>query len=85
MTAVHDYEGVGAWVEGRWKAKNPIVADVVAACRALIEARRLRVRFRHQRAHESTFAGRNDFATYNTRADRLATEAALGPTDPEQD
>ena len=79
LTVVHDYEGVGAWVEGRWKVKNPIVAEVVAACRVLIEARRLRVRFRHQRAHESTFAGRNDFATYNARADKLATEAALKP------
>jgi ribonuclease HI len=77
LTVVHDYEGVGAWLEGRWKAKNPIVAEVVAACRALVEARRLRVRFRHQRGHESTFAGRNDFAAYNARADRLATEAAL--------
>jgi hypothetical protein len=35
------------------------------------------VRFRHQRGHESTFAGRNDFARYNARADKLATEAAL--------
>jgi ribonuclease HI len=77
LTIVHDYEGVGAWMEGRWKAKNPIVAEVVAACRALVEARGIRVRFRHQRGHESTFAGRNDFAAYNARADRLATEAAL--------
>jgi len=76
LTVVHDYEGVGAWLEGRWKAKNPIVAEVVAACRAVIEARALRVRFRHQRGHESTFAGRNDFAAYNARADKLATEAA---------
>jgi ribonuclease HI len=77
LTVVHDYEGVGAWLEGRWKAKNPMVAEVVAASRTLIEARGLRVRFRHQRGHESTFAGRNDFAAYNARADKLATEAAL--------
>ena len=77
LTVVHDYEGVGAWLEDRWKAKNPIVAEVVAACRALNEARGLRVRFRHQRGHESTFAGRNDFARYNARADKLATDAGL--------
>jgi ribonuclease HI len=79
LTVVHDYEGVAAWLEGRWKAKNPVVAEVVAASRALVEARGLRVRFRHQRGHESTFAGRNDFAAYNARADKLATEAALRP------
>jgi hypothetical protein len=79
LTVVHDYEGVGAWIEGRWTAKNPIVAEIVAACRGLIEARELRVRFRHQRGHESSYAGRNDFALYNARADRLATEAALRP------
>ncbi len=26
LTVVHDYEGVGAWLEGTWKAKNPMVA-----------------------------------------------------------
>ena len=77
LTVVHDYEGVGAWIEGRWKTKNPMVAEVVAASRALIDGRGLRVRFRHQRGHESTFAGRNDFAAYNARADTLATAAAL--------
>ena len=77
LTVVHDYEGVGAWLEGRWKAKNPLVAEIVSACRRLLEGRALRVRFRHQRGHESTFAGRNDFARYNGRADKLATEAAL--------
>ena len=77
LTVVHDYEGVGAWLEGRWKAKNPIVAEVVTACRGLVEARGLRLGFRHQRGHESTFAGRNDFAAFNARADKLATEAAL--------
>ena len=77
VTVVHDYEGVGAWLAGRWKAKNPIVVEVVAASRRLIETNDLRVTFRHQRGHESTFAGRNDFAAYNARADALATDAAL--------
>jgi ribonuclease HI len=77
LTVVHDYEGVGAWLEGRWKARDPLVADIVAACRALARERRLRVLFRHQSGHESTFAGRNDFARYNARADALATDAGL--------
>lgn len=80
LTVVHDYEGVGAWMEGRWQTKAPVVTDVVAACRRLVADRQLRVTFRHQRGHESTFAGRNDFAAYNARADRLATDAALRPS-----
>ena len=36
VTIVHDYEGVGAWMTGRWKAKDPIVAQVVAACHGVI-------------------------------------------------
>lgn len=77
LTVVHDYEGVGAWLEGRWRTRDPMVAALVAACRDRIAARRLQVRFRRQRGHESTFAGRNDFAAYNARADALATDAAL--------
>jgi ribonuclease HI len=77
LTVVHDYEGVGAWMAGRWKAKDPLVAAIVAACRARIAEHGLTVAFRHQRGHESSYAGRNDFAAYNARADRLATEAAL--------
>ena len=75
VTIVHDYEGVGAWMEGHWKTKDPVVAAVVAACRALIERRRLRVGYRHQRGHQASWAGRDDFAHYNARADALATEA----------
>ncbi len=77
VTVVHDYEGVGAWLEDRWKAKDPLVAAIVAACRARIAERRLTVTFRRQRGHESTWAGRNDYAAFNARADALATEAAL--------
>jgi ribonuclease HI len=76
-TVVHDYEGVGAWFEGRWKAKDPLVASIVAACRDRAAERRLRLSFRHQRGHASTWVGRDDFAAYNARADALATEAAM--------
>jgi len=76
LTVVHDYEGVGAWLEGRWRAKDPLVADIVAACRELITRRRLTVAFRRQRGHTAAWAGRDDFAHFNARADKLATEAA---------
>jgi hypothetical protein len=77
LTVVHDYEGVGAWLEGRWKARDPLVAEIVAACQARIADRGLAVTFRRQSGHTSTYAGRNDFAAFNARADQLATEAAL--------
>jgi ribonuclease HI len=76
VTIVHDYEGVGAWMEGRWRTKDPTVAEIVTACKALVDARTLRLTFRHQRGHQSSWAGRDDFAHFNTRADALATEAA---------
>ena len=75
ITVVHDYEGVGSWMEGRWKTKDPIVAAVVAACRAVIDRRGLTVAYRHQRGHQASWAGRDDFAHYNAKADALATEA----------
>jgi ribonuclease HI len=78
VTVVHDYEGVGAWLEGRWRTKDPLVAEVVEACRALIAGRRLTVTFRRQRGHAASWAGRDDFAHFNARADALATEATDG-------
>jgi len=77
VTVVHDYEGVGAWLERRWKVKDPLVAAIVEGCRTLAASRRLALSFRRQRGHESTHAGRNEFAAYNARADRLAADAAL--------
>jgi viroplasmin len=76
MIVVHDYEGVGAWLEGRWRTKDPLVAEIVESCRALIDRRRLAVKFRRQRGHAASWAGRDDFAHFNARADALATEAA---------
>ena len=76
VTVVHDYEGIGAWLEGRWRARDLLVAEIVAACRDLIGRRRLAVRFRHQRGHAAAWAGRDDFAHFNARADALASEAA---------
>jgi hypothetical protein len=61
---------------GRWKTKDPLVTEVVAACKTLASARRLTLAFRHQRGHQSSWAGRDDFAHFNAQADALATEAA---------
>jgi hypothetical protein len=70
VTVVHDYEGVGAWMERRWKVKNPIVSDVVGACRVVIERRRLTVTYRRQPGHAAAELDR--YAFYNRRADELA-------------
>jgi len=78
LTIVHDYEGVGAWMTGRWKTNDVLVAEVVAACKTLAATRRLTLGFRHQRGHQSSWAGRDDFAHFNAQADALATEAAGG-------
>lgn len=74
LKIVHDYKGVEAWMTDRWKTRDHVVAHVVAACKDLRKGKSLHVDFVHQHGHRSTFAGRNDFVSYNTRADRLAAE-----------
>ena len=65
--------GVGVVIVERAASGDP---EIVAACRDLIGRRRLAVRFRHQRGHAAAWAGRDDFAHFNARADALASEAA---------
>ena len=77
-TVVHDYKGVGAWMEHRWKMKDSTVAAVISASRALASSKGLRLRFLHQRGHMSTWAGRHDLARFNGRADVLASQGVTG-------
>jgi ribonuclease H-related protein len=79
ITIVHDYKGVAAWMEGSWKTKDPITKAVIEACRHEVDARDLMVTYRHQRGHQSTWAGRDDFAYWNGRADALATRGSPKP------
>ena len=74
FTMVHDYKGVGGWMHGEWKTKDPIVTAVVQACLRLVRDRRLKVTYLHQRGHQSSWAGRDDYARWNGRADVLATQ-----------
>jgi len=71
---VHDYAGVGAFMENQWQPKDPVVEAVVSASRAVAKRKGLRLRFVHQPGHMSTWAGRNDFARFNARADVLASQ-----------
>jgi ribonuclease HI len=71
VSVVHDYEGVGHLLTGRWKARHPGIRAAVAAALATIGDRRLVVRFVHVNGHQSAVGG-DDFALYNGRADRLA-------------
>ena len=61
----HDYEGVGKWADGLWKANNPLTQGY----RGYVEKARTRMRitFIKVKAH----AGNK----YNERADKLAKEA----------
>jgi hypothetical protein len=74
-TVVHDYLGVAKWYEADWMMEDDRVAAVVAATRHLAAKRHVTVAFRHQRSHQATTAGRDDFARWNARADALATKA----------
>jgi hypothetical protein len=76
LTVVHDFEGVSAWTEGRWKAKDPVVAALIDRCGLLIEERGLRISFQQQNSHRSTWAGRDDYVYWNSRADALASEGS---------
>ena len=61
----HDYEGIGAWADRRWKANNPLTQgyrDYVAEARKSID-----IKFVKVKAH----AGNR----YNELADKLAKKA----------
>lgn len=75
VTVVHDYEGAGHLLTGRWKARHPGVRTAVAAAMAVIGDRRLTVRFMHVNGHQSAVGG-DEFALYNGRADRRAREGS---------
>lgn len=76
-TVVHDYEGVGAWMTNRWETRDPIVTAIISTAKGLANTNRLRLRFVHQSGHMSSWAGRNDLARFNSRADELADEGNL--------
>jgi hypothetical protein len=79
FTLVHDYDGIAEWMTGRWRMKDPVVRDSIAACRLREMDRGLRISFHHQRGHQAV--SYNEFARYNARADALATQATTSPTE----
>jgi hypothetical protein len=72
FTLVHDYNGIAEWMTGRWRMKDPVVRDIIAACRLREMERGLRITFQHQRGHQAVSF--NEWARYNARADALATQ-----------
>jgi hypothetical protein len=73
FTLVHDYNGIAEWMQGRWRMKDAVVRDIIAACQRLVAARALNIAFHHQRGHQAI--SHNEFARYNARADALAADA----------
>ena len=76
LTIVHDYEGVGAWLMGRWRVKDPIVAAIIAQVLDRIQKANLSISFHHQHGHQADRLGLSDWIQENRRADALATQAA---------
>jgi len=72
LTIVHDYDGIGEWMEKRWQMKDAVVREIITACQRMVSTRNLNVTFHHQRGHQAV--SYNEFARYNARADALATE-----------
>ncbi len=79
FTLVHDYDGIAEWMTGRWRMKDPVVRDIIAACRLREMDRGLRISFHHQRGHQAV--SYVEFAPYNVRADALATQVTTSPTE----
>ena len=61
----HDYEGLGRWADGSWKATKAGTQRYAAFCREAAE--KMRVRFVKVKGHSGD--------TYNDRADALARQA----------
>jgi ribonuclease HI len=75
VTVVHDYQGVGEWMEGRWRTKDAIVAALVAECRRLVALCDLQVSYQHQAGHQADRLGLDPLIQANRKADALAAAA----------
>jgi ribonuclease HI len=75
VTLVHDHEGVGAWLTGSWRTKDPVVRALVEAIRTTVARRQLRVTYQLQRGHQADRMGLDPLVQANQKADALATEA----------
>jgi len=78
-TLVHDYNGLAEWMTGRWRMKDLVVRDIIAACRLREMERELSIAFHHQRGHQAV--SYIEFARYNAQADALATQVTTSPTE----
>lgn len=65
LTIHHDYEGVGRWADGSWKANKPGTQRYAAECREA--AQRMRLKFVKVKGHSGD--------KYNDMADALARRA----------
>lgn len=66
FTIYHDYEGISAWPEGRWKCNNPITQQYADYVNQMI-ANGMKITFHHVKGHSGV--------PENELADRLAREA----------
>lgn len=78
VTIVYDYEGIRAWMQRDWQRDDMVVAAVIDACWDIERKRSLKLKYRHQRGHQSSWAAPDDFAFWNDRVDELARQGGVG-------
>jgi len=73
VVLVYDYFGIGAWLSGNWRIKEPEVQERITKLKKIIAERRLKVSFIHHGGHQKDDS---DLTKWNNRADQLATARA---------
>lgn len=76
VVLVFDYIGVGAWLTGNWKIKDPEVAEKIADMKRIIATKRLQISYVHHRGHQKVASEDDHFSRLNGAADARCVAVA---------